>query len=73
MVGGQEEPILAACVLQRLPVVRTPMSQEHRKLEAEERERALNTGEAKDYPKLVRRTQGAGVLACWDAWDKGLV
>lgn len=64
MGSTAEEPVLAACVLQRLPIVRTPVSQEYRKLQAEERERALSTGEIKEYPKLVRRNRGC-------TWGRG--
>ncbi|KAG2433482.1 hypothetical protein HYH02_012600 [Chlamydomonas schloesseri] len=51
-----ESPVIAACVLQRLPLVRPRLSSEEQAQLAWERQRALQTGELKDYPQNVAPT-----------------
>lgn len=62
-----EGPIIAACVLQRLPLVRPRLTTGEQAQLALERQRALQTGELKDYPQNM---VGAGLnpKRCSKVW-----
>ncbi len=68
-----EGPVIAACVLQRLPLVRPRLSSEEQAQLAWERQRALQTGELKDYPQDLVGCQDQDAHCCtiWHGHDMG--
>ncbi|GFR40799.1 hypothetical protein Agub_g1416 [Astrephomene gubernaculifera] len=58
--GGDGQPIFAACVLQRMPLVRSQAPTSHAEHLVLSRQRALETGEIKDYPQVAASSRDEG-------------
>ncbi|GLC38024.1 hypothetical protein PLESTB_000445000 [Pleodorina starrii] len=55
---GEDVPVFAACVLQRLPLLRPQLAPHHGQHLIWSRQRGLETGELKDYPEAATRGRG---------------
>ncbi len=57
--GSEEVAVFAACVLQRLPLLKPPVAPHLSKNTVWSRQRGLETGELKDYP------EGVSIQSLW--------